>query len=126
MTPPDFNSQNGQAAPDGQQMTPPDFNSQNGQTAPNGQQMTPPDFNSQNGQAFPAIPGFQQNESMIPQMNQNIQPMDSQMPGMTGCMQPMMNQPMGMDQTDDSFCPEQQNMPLGMNDQGQRPGEIKR
>ena len=126
MTPPDFNSQNGQAAPDGQQMTPPDFNSQNGQAAPDGQQMTPPDFNSQNGQAFPAIPGFQQNESMIPQMNQNIQPMDSQMPGMTGCMQPMMNQPMGMDQTDDSFRPEQQNMPLGMNDQGQRPGGIKR
>ena len=126
MTPPDFNSQNGQTAPNGQQMTPPDFNSQNGQTAPNGQQMTPPDFNSQNGQAFPAIPGFQQNESMIPQMNQNIQPMDSQMPGMTGCMQPMMNQPMGMDQTDDSFSPEQQNMPLGMNEQGQRPEGIKR
>ena len=40
--------------------------------------------------------------------------MDDQMPGMFGSMQPMMNQLMG--QTDDNFRPEQQNMPLGMNE----------
>ena len=126
MTPPDFSSQYGQAAPNGQQMTPPDFNSQYGQAAPNGQQMTPPDFNSQYGQAIPSVPGFQQNEFMIPQMNQNILLTAGQMPGMTGGMQPMMSQPMGMGQIDNSFLPEQQNMPLFMNEQGQRPGKIKR
>ena len=120
------NGENHQAAPNGQQLTTPDFNGQNGQAAPDGQRMSSPEFNSQNGQTGSAIPGFQQKESRIPQMNQNVQPMDGQMPGMPGGMQPMMNQPMDMGQPTDSFRPDQQNMPFGMNEQGQRPGKTNR
>ena len=126
MTPPDFNSQNGQNVPNGQQMTQPDFNSQNGQAVPNNQQMAAPDFNNQNSQAVPAIPGCQQNEPMIPQMNQKVQPIDGQTPDMSDGQQPIMNQPMGMGQMVDSFRPAQQNIPLGMNGQGQRPEEINK
>ena len=126
MTQPDFNRQNGQTVPDGQQMMPPDFNGQNGQAVPNGQQMTPPDFNNQNSPAVPAIPGYQQNEPMIPQMNQKAQPIDGQTPSVHDGQQPIMNQPMGMGQMVYSFRPDQQNIPLGMNGQGQRPEEINK
>ena len=116
---PDGNSQNGQTALDGLQPDQPGVDANTNATPKdrNGQQTAQPDFNDQNGQ---------QNEPMMPEMNQYGRSFGGQTGVQGGGMQPNTDRPMGMGQGSGGFPSGGQDMPMGRTEQNRRGGGFNR